>query len=1358
MGNGLIKRKLIYVAAAALLCGIFLYASRGPDISNALKRIILPELENATGRKFIARQIYINLLPLFVEIKGLKSFDDNGEKILEVERVKGYIGLSGLLRKKLIVRRLVLKGPVLQTDRKQLEDILENIKHYLAIPAKMPVKLEIKSISVNDAALSYQDSNYGASLGGFNADVIISKTPEFIVSSRSVLFNMKGLHEAKGSLEAIFFLRDTFVDLKKFKITSYNSNVQTSGSLDTKSLIGRFQSEAMVYLDSIKKIFGLKRSGEGQLMLKGAIRFDGLKSVTKSLYADVKVKGDLFIETLMELLKVKERIAGHLSVDCFLKGPLNRLYGEGKLSLEKGDLFGVPIDKLDCKALYNDGELKFLDGNAKLLQGKARAEGMIKLPVVNYFEVRVKAEDVSSEGLLKLVGLQRILPEGKVSGTLSSSGSAFDPEGQFSYRRTVAGRDVLGRVRNIKSGYVMNNGILSFEQMFFDTGKSKLYTTGSLDLKNNTLNFSGTGETTDIRDLSSPYFSAVSGPARFSNVVSGSVKDPVIDMHFDTHLTTFATKNLADAELVNNRDFIFDTSEGDLIYRKNRLTLKYFSAQSPGERISAAGTILFPRAASLFDLKKPDFNLSVSLRNLDIKTFAGMFTNKVTVSGVLNTDFHLSGDLSAIKLSGDIHGSGMTISDQYAVNSADGHVTYEGGAFHLESVRLKRGSSAVDISGTVGAHNVFSFDATAKSIKVSDIILQRHREKLMTRYKELFEGNFFDTIFISNLDLRGTGTFEEPILTLRGDINAGRYRGHPVGSGYIEGTLKGKHATMTASLLDKKMTLQGEVQLTEKLPWNVSADLQSARYDFIAASFLKDVPGDLLVNLKGNIVARGDKDHINATANINNIHVYLYGTGYTNSSGFVLKLQDNKLSLTALSMKSDTSDFRLTGSVSIGSRYDLLVEGASSLAPLKTLSKNIDVINGNASFVFSITGDWNDPKVNGDMDVSNGILGFKNIRYRLSSVSAYLYFDEDRIILDSASGKLSGGTVTATGEAYHQKFSIKRFLLNTRLRNVTASVSKDFWTNFNADLNYQGTLASQSILGDVQIMRAKYTERVEWKSWLLGFRQKERPAVESSRADNTKLNIRVSGNNLLIDNNVAKASAQIDILLRGTVSQPVVLGKLIAKEGLVYFRNNEFKILQTTVDFSNPDQITPYFTITAETKVRNYNIRLNLNGYVNQFTLSLSSDPFLAEADIFSLLTVGQIGKNLRGLEGGIGAGEATSFLTGKMQDVFEERLRTITGLDRLSIEPSVSLRSSESALTTTSALSNTTGTVSPRVTVSKRLIGDKLYVTYSAAAGSGEEQVVKLEYLLGPNISLVGDRDELGALGGDIKFHFGFK
>ena len=62
-------------------------------------------------------------------------------------------------------------------------------------------------------------------------------------------------------------------------------------------------------------------------------------------------------------------------------------------------------------------------------------------------------------------------------------------------------------------------------------------------------------------------------------------------------------------------------------------------------------------------------------------------------------------------------------------------------------------------------------------------------------------------------------------------------------------------------------------------------------------------------------------------------------------------------------------------------------------------------------------------------------------------------------------------------------------------------------------------------------------------------------------------------------------------------------------------------------------------------------------------------------------------------MEGGIGAAEATSFLTGKLQDVAEDRLKTITGVDRLQIDPSVS---------------TTTGTVSPRVTLSKKLIGDR--------------------------------------------------
>ena len=51
----------------------------------------------------------------------------------------------------------------------------------------------------------------------------------------------------------------------------------------------------------------------------------------------------------------------------------------------------------------------------------------------------------------------------------------------------------------------------------------------------------------------------------------------------------------------------------------------------------------------------------------------------------------------------------------------------------------------------------------------------------------------------------------------------------------------------------------------------------------------------------------------------------------------------------------------------------------------------------------------------------------------------------------------------------------------------------------------------------------------------------------------------------------------------------------------------------------------------------------------------------------------------------------------------------------------------------------------------------DRLYVTYTTGLTTVEE-LIKLEYLLSRNVFLVGERDELGRMSGDIKFRFEFK
>jgi translocation and assembly module TamB len=1333
------KKRIISIAILALLLGISFYALRGPNVSNALKKVILPELELMTGRKFIAKKIYINIFPLFVEMKDVKSFDDNGNRILSAERVKGYVGISGLLRKEIVMRRLVIKGPVIQSDRGQVEEIVQNIKKYLTEEPKMLFKVIIKSVDIGKGSVSFQDEDYKLKAEGMNAGIVLSHTPRFRISAGISVMKV-GFPEFTSMLEAFFILKEGEVDLKSLKIMSHGSEIKTSGTFGTEKLSGEFSAEISLSAESIKKIFGLKNRGDGRVVAHGSLRIDDLKGGqeiwTNKVFVNLKIKGDLFLETLMELLSVKEALKGYLNFEGELNGYLNNLQGNAKARLQKGNLFDVEIDSLNCNVSYKDGTMKFTDGSARLYKGTAHVEAAIQLPVVNYYTLKVGVKDVSSKGLFKLIRWDPHISEGRVSGEIESAGSEFNPHGNFYYTGVPKGRDILDRVKKVESEFSMKGDEIYFHEMFISTDKSSILTSGTVDLKKNTLSFAGNGATADVKEFSSPYFTALSGPGKFNCSVSGTFKDPVIDLKFASNNTIFSTDELGIPDVLKKRAINFDRVDAEMMYKKNLLTVKNITARTAKEEYKASGGVYFKKARELFELREPDYDLNISAKNIDIKTLSDTFQDAPPFAGNIDADFRLHGKPEDIMASGDVHAKKLSLNNKYSVDIADGKVSYAKREFSFGSLRIKKGASTLNVNGSLTLDKRFSFFADGQDTKVVDIIPEKFKIQ-DAKFK------IIEAALLTDIKIKGEGTFENPNIELKSSINGGSYKGYPIGKGVLKGILINKHTDIAAEFLDGRMSIKGSADLTEKLPWSANVELQPARYDFIAASFLKDMPEDLLLSLTGNIKAYGDKDHINAIATINRAHLYFYGIGFTNSADIKLILEDRKLSIRALSMKGDTTEFKLSGNMMIGKSYDLVLEGSSSLAPLKAISKTIDVVKGNASFVFSVSGDWEKPKINGGMDVNNGTLGFRDIHYRLTSVSAYIYIDEDRIAIERANGKLSGGDVSISGAAYLERFSIKRFFLESRLHNITASVSKDFWVSFDGNLYYRGTLKTQTLMGDIAIRRAKYSERIEWKSWLLKARPKERPRVEVTTLDKTNLNVRVSGTNLFIDNNVARASMKMDILLRGTIGQPILLGKVETKEGIVYFRNNEFKVLKASVDFANPNQINPYFDIAAETRVRNYNIRLNLDGYAEQFNLSLSSSPALDETDIFSLLTVGQIGKHLKGLEGGIGAGEAASFLAGKMQDVFEERLKAITGFDRVQIDPYVS---------------KSTGTVMPRVTIAKRLLGDKLYVTYSTAVGTGEEQVLKLEYTLGKNTSFVGLRDERGGIGGDIKFRFEFK
>ncbi|MFN3395760.1 MAG: translocation/assembly module TamB domain-containing protein [Thermodesulfovibrionales bacterium] len=1295
-----------------------------------MKRLILPELSAATGRDITAQKIYINIFPLFIEARDLKVFD-SGNLIVVIPRVKGYIGVTAFLRKEINIRRLVINSPELKSEQKVVEDIIGKVKKYLSIKRELPFKVKIRSINISNGSIELTEGDSVVKLNGVSSDVLIS--PAIIDTRINLLvhnaeLSLKNWPSLRGSVRSSFFVKKDSIDLKTFNLMINGSGIDASGLLPFKLTNGEIKARFNILMETLKKFFGLKNRGEGEISAEGSLRFSrGMEfrsDFLKCLLIDLDLKGSIYIQSLLELVRVKEKIEGHVDFSGNLKGPLNRLSGKGRAIMRDGNLFGISVKTLRCNVDYREGMLYFSDGMASLYNGNAQAIASVQLYGGDFYSVDVKADEIDSGPLLDLIGWRPDILPGKVRGEFRTYSTDFKPSGWFEYRAIskLGNSDyILRRIKSIKGFYTMENNVLTLHDARAKTGPSELVVNGNIDISSSTLDLKTELLSQNITDISSPYLINLSGSGRFSGTVKGKFSDPIISGHID-------------AETISLYSHRFGLVRTDIDYRKNELTIRDLMSREAGAEIKIKGSIGFPGAKEIFDLKNPFYNLTVTARKVDLLEIGNIMRRekhgnlwKIPITGILDSDLSIKGITPEIKGSITIHKPSMK---DVMFDALSASFIYEDGELRSQDIMIKKSSEGKD--SIIRAKGIIHRDETVQFRINGEVSIN-----------DIYKKKDFPILGILNFEAYGKGRLKNPDIDITANLIKGSVKRANIGDSRIKAFLRDKRLSFESFIFNDKAIIKGNLDLID-LSWNARMELRSGRYDSLITAFLKDVPEDLLVNIKGHVDLIGKREHFEAKGLIDEMNITLYGHSFSCERDISFSMKDWKITIPPLRMRSGATSFNIQGVVDINREIDISMEGRSSLSPLKGFSKKIETIRGESEFVLSISGKWDSPRINGGLTISNAFLGIKGIPHRLSNAKGYLYIDEDRIVIDKISGKIGGGDIDMSGITYLKGFKMKKFYIDSIVNDITLNLSKDFPVNFNGNLLLRGTPESRILSGEIRINRARYKERVEWKSWLLKAKPKERPKGEIGAIEDTELNIKIYGtDNITIDNNIARAQVKLDMLLRGTLFQPVIFGRVESVSGNVYFRNNEFRIVKASADFSDPKRINPVMEIVATASIKGYNIRLNLQGQMEHFNLQLLSDPPLPEIDILSLLTVGKFGKELKGIESGIGAGEATSFLTGKMQDIIEERVRSLTGLDRLEVDPYVS---------------KTTGTISPRITVSKRLLGDRLFVTYSSAVGTAENNVLKLEYILNKNVSLVGVRDEKGGIGGDIKFRFEFK
>jgi autotransporter translocation and assembly factor TamB len=465
-----------------------------------------------------------------------------------------------------------------------------------------------------------------------------------------------------------------------------------------------------------------------------------------------------------------------------------------------------------------------------------------------------------------------------------------------------------------------------------------------------------------------------------------------------------------------------------------------------------------------------------------------------------------------------------------------------------------------------------------------------------------------------------------------------------------------------------------------------------------------------------------------------------------NEGAVDIRIEGDAIAFRRLIMTGPATRLSVSGGLRPGRDLDVTLNGNVNLSLSRLLYREVEHGDGSASVHLAVRDEWASPEVDGRVEVRDGVIKIRDIPQKFTAMNGAIVFDRNRVATEGLAADVGGGHVTVAGSAQMQGSSLLDFTTRASVENVTVRYPPGLTATLGGTLYYDGNAGAQTLSGEMNIRRATYEKRIEWKSMLVditrGITRKKKTDI--GWIGETQLNVRFTGDeDILFESNLARIPLKIDVLFRGTVDQMHLLGRVEAREGEVYFRKNVFRILYASADFVDPSRINPVLDVQGETRVREYRIRLAVSGNADRAVVTFLSEPPLADSDILALLALGRTGEELKGKEANIGIGESFSFATGKFQDILERRARSLTGLDRFQVDPYI----------------NKSDTAVPRVTVGKEMVQDRLYMTYSSnIGGTTPEQNVRVEYLLNRNISLLGEYDELGQIGADIKFRFEFR
>lgn len=651
--------------------------------------------------------------------------------------------------------------------------------------------------------------------------------------------------------------------------------------------------------------------------------------------------------------------------------------------------------------------------------------------------------------------------------------------------------------------------------------------------------------------------------------------------------------------------------------------------------------------------------------------------------------------------------------------------TYNGASFNLYGLLRFKPS----------ANNNFNYDLqlAANGVNLSNLNL-----KLLNKYH--VRG-------IANINLHIGGLFALPDISGNAAIKEIYINDYFLENIDIGIASSKSRMVLNLSALKNSLKTKANILLKKGYPYNFTTEINLLNINYRKTLF----------KLSGGIYGSGKLSDIKNSYLFTKLsYLYLkHGPFFLkNTKNIRISYIDRVFDLSGFELKGGNNYLQIRGNVTL-KKYNLIINDKTDLWILGLLSDKIINSSGFIDCSAVVFGSGLHPQVYGFAEIKQGLLETSvSQNYTVSRVSARLTFNNNLIALEKAQFRLLNGIFSAHGIIRLSDFRPVSYNLKTNFSSAIYRQSNYFYADMDGSIGYDGSADNGTVYGDIDIKKALYDKKINFSSFILDYKKYNliKPMVKKG-IFNPKLNLSIKADkSIFIKNNIINTDFSSRLHLEGTLYDPILIGTADADSGGIYFRGTEFRLSYANIDFNNPYTISPFFTVSADTHINQYIVRMNASGTLLNFNVNLSSTPPLSEIDIVSMLALGAPTSSIyAGSAGGIAASEAASAIGGGVTEGITGAISSYFGFKNLSVAPSYSA---------------VTHSAAPQVTVTKT-ITKNMSISYSNIISSQSSQSVTLTYKLAPHISVIGvwENNELAPnnsniyseVGGNIVFHFRF-